>query len=88
MNDSKVYQNLVTMNTQRPCIAPRDVSSKGRQVHFTFPSCSMNIGLRHSLHTPQSLFGDLGLFTCRESFGAYMTDLFNFLTGYTWPSRS
>jgi polyphosphate kinase len=31
------------------------------------------------------LYGDLGLFTCRESFGEDLTALFNFLTGSTRP---
>ena len=30
-----------------------------------------------------SIYGDLGLFTCRESFGQDLTALFNLLTGYT-----
>jgi len=31
------------------------------------------------------LYGDLGLFTSRESFGEDLTELFNLLTGYTRP---
>jgi polyphosphate kinase len=30
-----------------------------------------------------AIYGDLGLFTCRESFGQDLTALFNLLTGYT-----
>ncbi len=30
-----------------------------------------------------TIYGDLGLFTCRESFGEDLTQLFNMLTGYT-----
>jgi polyphosphate kinase len=33
------------------------------------------------------LYGDLGLFTCRESFGEDVTELFNLLTGYTQPHK-
>ena len=33
------------------------------------------------------VYGDLGLFTCRESFGEDLTELFNLLTGYTRPRR-
>ncbi len=33
------------------------------------------------------LYGDLGLFTCRESFGEDLTALFNLLTGSTRPPR-
>src|SRR5712691_2041728 len=31
------------------------------------------------------LYGDVGLFTCRESLGEDLTELFNMLTGYTRP---
>ncbi|HKW95086.1 MAG TPA: polyphosphate kinase 1 [Methylomirabilota bacterium] len=31
------------------------------------------------------IYGDFGLFTCRESFGEDLTQLFNMLTGYTRP---
>src|SRR5215470_7066822 len=31
------------------------------------------------------IYGDIGLFTCRESFGEDLTELFNLLTGYTRP---
>src|SRR5882672_5804112 len=33
------------------------------------------------------VYSDLGLFTCRETFGEDLTELFNFLTGYTRPRR-
>jgi polyphosphate kinase len=33
------------------------------------------------------IYSDLGLFTCRESFGEDLTELFNFLTGYTRPQK-
>jgi polyphosphate kinase len=33
------------------------------------------------------IYSDLGLFTSRESFGADLTELFNFLTGYTRPQE-
>jgi len=33
------------------------------------------------------VYGDLGIFTCRESFGEDLTELFNLLTGYTRPRR-
>jgi len=33
------------------------------------------------------VYSDLGLFTCRESFGDDLTELFNLLTGYTRPTR-
>src|SRR5262245_49302063 len=33
------------------------------------------------------VYGDLGMFTCRESFGEDLTALFNLLTGYTRPRR-
>jgi polyphosphate kinase len=33
------------------------------------------------------IYTDLGLFTCRETFGEDLTELFNLLTGYTRPVR-
>jgi polyphosphate kinase len=32
-----------------------------------------------------TIYSDIGLFTCRESFGEDLTELFNLLTGYTRP---
>jgi polyphosphate kinase len=33
------------------------------------------------------IYSDAGLFTCRESFGQDLTELFNLLTGYTRPQK-
>lgn len=33
------------------------------------------------------IYSDLGLFTCRETFGEDLTELFNLLTGYTRPQK-
>lgn len=33
------------------------------------------------------IYADPGLFTCRDSFGEDLTELFNLLTGYTRPPR-
>jgi polyphosphate kinase len=33
------------------------------------------------------IYSDIGLFTCRESFGQDLTELFNLLTGYTRPQK-
>jgi polyphosphate kinase len=33
------------------------------------------------------IYSDFGLFTCRETFGQDLTELFNLLTGYTRPQR-
>jgi polyphosphate kinase len=33
------------------------------------------------------IYGDLGIFTCRETFGEDLTELFNLLTGYARPQR-
>lgn len=33
------------------------------------------------------IYSDLGIFTCRETFGEDLTELFNFLTGYTRPQK-
>ncbi len=34
-----------------------------------------------------TVYSDVGLFTCRESFGEDLTELFNLLTGYTRPQK-
>jgi polyphosphate kinase len=34
-----------------------------------------------------SVYSDLGLFTCRKTFGEDLTELFNLLTGYTRPQK-
>lgn len=34
-----------------------------------------------------AIYSDLGLFTCQESFGEDLTELFNLLTGYTRPQK-
>jgi polyphosphate kinase len=34
-----------------------------------------------------SIYSDIGLFTCRETFGDDLTELFNLLTGYTRPRK-
>jgi polyphosphate kinase len=33
------------------------------------------------------IYSDVGMFTCRESFGQDLTELFNLLTGYTRPQK-
>jgi polyphosphate kinase len=33
------------------------------------------------------VYSDVGLFTCRETFGKNLTELFNLLTGYTRPQK-
>jgi polyphosphate kinase len=45
--------------------------------------CHLSTG-NYNVRT-STIYSDLGLFTCRESFGADVTELFNFLTGYTRP---
>ena len=35
-----------------------------------------------------AVYGDLGLFTCRETFGEDLTELFNLMTGYAHPRES
>lgn len=35
-----------------------------------------------------TVYGDLGLFTCRETFGEDLTELFNLMTGYAHPRES
>jgi polyphosphate kinase len=45
--------------------------------------CHLSTG-NYNIQTA-SVYSDLGLFTCRESFGEDLTELFNLLTGYTEP---
>ena len=33
------------------------------------------------------VYSDVGLFTCRDTFGQDLTELFNLLTGYTRPQK-
>jgi polyphosphate kinase len=47
--------------------------------------CHLSTG-NYNVRT-SAIYSDVGLFTCRESFGADLTELFNFLTGYTRPQR-
>lgn len=35
-----------------------------------------------------TVYGDLGLFTCRETFGEDLTEIFNLMTGYAHPRES
>ncbi len=35
-----------------------------------------------------TIYGDLGLFTCRDTFGEDLTELFNLMTGYAHPRES
>lgn len=43
----------------------------------------VHIGTGNYNHKTARLYTDLGLFSCREDLGADLTDLFNFLTGYS-----
>jgi polyphosphate kinase len=47
--------------------------------------CHLSTG-NYNVRT-SAVYSDLGLFTCRESFGADLTELFNLLTGYTRPQK-
>jgi polyphosphate kinase len=47
--------------------------------------CHLSTG-NYNVRT-SGIYSDLGLFTSRESFGADLTELFNFLTGYTRPQE-
>src|SRR6266850_2068139 len=47
--------------------------------------CHLSTG-NYNVRT-SSIYSDLGIFTCRESFGEDLTELFNFLTGYTRPQK-
>jgi polyphosphate kinase len=45
--------------------------------------CHLSTG-NYNVRT-STIYSDIGLFTCRESFGDDLTELFNLLTGYTRP---
>ena len=47
--------------------------------------CHLSTG-NYNVRTSE-IYSDLGLFTCRETFGADLTELFNLLTGYTRPQN-
>jgi polyphosphate kinase len=47
--------------------------------------CHLSTG-NYNVRT-STVYSDIGLFTCRESFGEDLTELFNLLTGYTRPER-
>jgi polyphosphate kinase len=47
--------------------------------------CHLSTG-NYNVRT-SNIYGDIGLFTCRESFGEDLTELFNLLTGYTRPEQ-
>jgi polyphosphate kinase len=47
--------------------------------------CHLSTG-NYNVRTSE-IYSDLGLFTCRESFGEDLTELFNLLTGYTRPQK-
>jgi polyphosphate kinase len=47
--------------------------------------CHLSTG-NYNIRTA-NVYADLGLFTCVESFGEDLTELFNLLTGYTEPRR-
>src|SRR5882724_1948040 len=47
--------------------------------------CHLSTG-NYNVRT-SSIYSDIGIFTCRESFGEDLTELFNFLTGYTRPQK-
>ncbi len=47
--------------------------------------CHLSTG-NYNVRT-SGIYSDLGLFTCRETFGEDLTELFNLLTGYTRPQK-
>ncbi|AKG23870.1 polyphosphate kinase 1 [Calothrix sp. 336/3] len=46
----------------------------------------VHVGTGNYNHKTAKLYTDLGLFSCREDLGADLTDLFNYLTGYSRQS--
>ena len=75
-----VVYGLVGYKTHcKVCLVVRqDVDGIRRYCHLA----TGNYNVRTS-----AVYSDLGLFTCRESFGEDLTELFNFLMGYTRPQK-
>ena len=75
-----VVYGLVGFKTHcKACLVVRRESDGIRRYcHLATGNYNVNTG---------GLYGDLGLFTCRESFGDDLTELFNLLTGYTRPQH-
>jgi polyphosphate kinase len=75
-----VVYGLVGYKTHcKVCLVVRqDVDGIRRYCHLS----TGNYNVRTS-----GIYSDIGLFTCRESFGADLTELFNRLTGYTRPQK-
>ena len=75
-----VVYGLVGYKTHcKACLVVRRESDGIRRYcHLATGNYNVNTG---------GLYGDLGLFTCRESFGDDLTELFNLLTGYTRPQH-
>ena len=73
-----VVYGLVGYKTHcKACLVVRRESDGIRRYcHLATGNYNVNTG---------GIYGDFGLFTCRESFGDDLTDLFNLLTGYTRP---
>ncbi len=73
-----VVYGLVGFKTHcKACLVVRqDADGIRRYCHLATGNYNVRTG---------GLYSDLGLFTCRESFGEDLTELFNLLTGYTHP---
>jgi polyphosphate kinase len=73
-----VVYGLVGYKTHcKACLVVRqDVDGIRRYCHLATGNYNVRTG---------GVYGDLGLFTCRVTFGEDLTELFNLLTGYTRP---
>ena len=70
--------NMTNTKAQRVCRASKTSVSYVRRPD----------GIRRYCHLATAgIYSDAGLFTCRESFGEDLTELFNLLTGYTRPQK-
>src|SRR5690606_18682631 len=45
--------------------------------------CYTHLGTRNFYHQPATTYEDMGLFTCDDEIGADVSDLCNYLTGYS-----
>ena len=79
-----VVYGLVGLKTHtKVALVVRRESSSGTSSQETRIRRYVHIGTGNYNHKTARIYTDLGLFSCREELGADLTDLFNYLTGYS-----
>ncbi|HEY9700463.1 MAG TPA: polyphosphate kinase 1 [Trichocoleus sp.] len=79
-----VVYGLVGLKTHtKVVLVVRRESSSGTSSQETRIRRYVHIGTGNYNHKTARIYTDLGLFSCREELGADLTDLFNYLTGYS-----